>query len=212
MTPMISADHLAILALGWGAFAAAAIAPGPNLVAVASRALGAGRGAALRVAAGVAAGAFGWAMLTALGLGALFEAHPNLLGWLALAGGGYLLWLGAKGWRAALTGQGGEIAPAHGSGPLGDALHGLTVTATNPKVALLWAALSMFVAPAVASWSGLLLFATGAAVTAFAIYGGYGLVFSAGGVRRLYHRFARAAEAVFGTAFAALGAAMIAGR
>ena len=55
------------------------------------------------MAAGIAAGAFGWALLTALGLGALFEAFPALLRVLGVVGGANLAWLGFKGWRAALT-------------------------------------------------------------------------------------------------------------
>ena len=42
------------------------------MVAVASRGLGSGRKAALTVAFGIALGGFGWALLTATGLGALF--------------------------------------------------------------------------------------------------------------------------------------------
>ena len=201
-------DALPTLLAAWAAFAAAAISPGPNMVAVASRALGSGRTASLAVAFGIAIGAFGWALLTALGLGALFEAYPVLLRVLGLLGGAYLAWLGYKGWRSALTGTAGEIAPKAGTGLGRDMLHGLVVTATNPKVALLWASLATFVGGATTSWPTLLLFAGVSALPGFAIYGTYGLVFSAGGVRRLYDRFRRATEAVFGTIFGALGVAM----
>lgn len=54
------------------------------------------------------------------------------------------------------------------------------VTATNPKVVLLWASLSKFVGPAIESWPVLLLFTLGAAVIIFLIYGTYGLLFSMG--------------------------------
>lgn len=46
------------------------------------------------------------------------------------------------------------------------------------------------------------------ALLGLVIYGAYGLMFSAGSVRRLYDRFQRASEAVFGTIFGALGVAM----
>ena len=205
----MTAEALPTLLAAWGAFCAAAISPGPNMVAVASRALGSGRASGLATAAGIAVGAFGWALLCALGLGAVFEAAPAMLRVLGLLGGGYLAWLGFKGWRAALTGQGGEIAPRPGRGLRADMLHGLVVTATNPKVALLWASLATFVASATTTWPALLLFAGVSSLLGMAIYGGYALAFSVGGVRRLYARWARAAEAVFGTAFGLLGAAMI---
>ena len=202
-------DALPALLTAWAAFAAATISPGPNMVAVASRALGSGRTSALAVAFGIAVGAFGWALLCALGLGALFDAFPALLRVLGLLGGAYLAWLGFKGWRAALTGTAGEIAPKPGRGLLADTLHGLVVTGTNPKVALLWASLATFVSGATTSWPLLLLFAGVSALLGFAIYGACGLVFSVGGVRRLYDRFSRAAEGLFGTVFGALGIAMI---
>jgi threonine/homoserine/homoserine lactone efflux protein len=203
-------DVLPTLLAAWAAFAAAAISPGPNMVAVASRALGSGRRSAFATTGGIATGAFGWALLTALGLGVLFEAAPRLLTTLGLAGGAYLTWLGVKGWRAALTGQGGEIKPVAGRGLRTDFLHGLIVTATNPKVALLWASLATFVGGATTAWPALLLFAAVSALLATVIYGTYALVFSAGGARRLYARFDRAAEGLFGTAFGLLGIAMIA--
>jgi len=92
---------------------------------------------------------------------------------------------------------------------MGDFLHGLTVTSTNPKVALLWASLSTFVGPAITQWSYLILFTTGSAVIIFAIYGTYGWLFSTGHARGLYRRFPRASEAVFGTLFGGLGVFMM---
>ncbi|MDB4213597.1 LysE family translocator [Octadecabacter sp.] len=202
-------DPTPLILGAWLALATAAISPGPNLVAVASRALGSGRQSALVVALGLATGAFLWSFFTAVGLGALFKAYPMLLRILGMVGGGYLLWLGFKGWRAALTGKGGQIKPVQGAGLLTDFIHGLTVTATNPKVVLLWASLSTFVGPAIESWPVLILFTLGSAVIIFTIYGAYGLLFSTGSVRGVYDRFQRMSEAVFGTMFGMLGLFMI---
>ena len=198
-----------LILAAWLALATAAISPGPNLVAVASRALGSGRQSALVVALGLASGAFLWSFLTAVGLGALFSAYPVLLRILGVVGGFYLLWLGFKGWRAAITGKGGQIKAVEGQGILRDFLHGLTVTATNPKVVLLWASLSTFVGPAIESWLILFLFTSGSALIIFLIYGTYGLIFSLGGVRGVYHQFQRGSEAIFGSMFGLLGLFMI---
>lgn len=200
---------ISLILAAWIALATAAISPGPNLVAVASRGLGSGRKSALMVALGLAVGAFLWSFLTAVGLGALFSAYPVLLRILGVVGGAYLLWLGFKGWRAAITGKGGQITAVKGHGNLGDFLHGMTVTATNPKVVLLWASLSTFVGPAITTWPMLILFTTGSAIIIFLIYGTYGLLFSTGGARGVYHQFQRIAEAIFGSTFGLLGLFMI---
>lgn len=200
---------ISLVLTAWAALATAAISPGPNLVAVASRGLGSGRKSALSVAAGLACGALLWSFFTAVGLGALFEAYPVLLRVMGLLGGAYLLWLGFKGWRAALTGKGGQIAPVTGRGVWRDFLHGLTVTSTNPKVALLWASLSSFVGPAITDWLLLLMFTTGSAIIIFAVYGTYGWLFSTGRARGLYKKFAKTSEALFGTLFGGLGIFMM---
>ena len=200
---------ISLIFTAWAALATAAISPGPNLVAVASRGLGSGRSAALVVAAGLACGAFLWSFLTAVGLGTLFDAYPALLHIMGLFGGAYLLWLGFKGWRAALTGKGGQIAPIKGRGVWHDFLHGLTVTSTNPKVALLWASLSTLVGPAITDWPLLLMFTTGSTIIIFAIYGTYGCLFSTGRARGLYQQFQKTSEALFGTLFGALGIFMM---
>lgn len=70
--------------------------PGPSLVAVASAALGQGRRPALWVASGVATGILIWAIVVALGLGAILQAYPAMLTILKVLGGGYLIWLGLK--------------------------------------------------------------------------------------------------------------------
>ncbi|MEM0978511.1 MAG: LysE family translocator [Pseudomonadota bacterium] len=197
------------LLAAWGALAAAAISPGPNMVAVASRGLGSGRRAALTVTLGIALGGFFWAMLTAYGLGLLFEAYPMLLRALGLCGGAYLAWLGFKGWRSALRGGGSEIAPKASGGFWGDLGYGLIVTATNPKVALLWASLSTFVAGVTETIWITLIFAGVSALVLILIYGTYGLVFSASRMRILYERFTRTADALFGSAFGLLGLGMI---
>lgn len=198
-----------LILTAWLALALAAISPGPNLVAVASRGLGSGRNASLVVAAGLASGAFLWACLTAFGIGLLFQSHPEFLKLMAVVGGGYLVWLGYKGWRAAVTGKDSQIAPVAGSGACKDFLHGLTVTATNPKVALLWASLSTFVGPAMVDFSRLAAFTLGSAAIIFVIYATYGCLFSTQRMRSIYRSFQRTAEAAFGTLFGGLGLYLI---
>jgi threonine/homoserine/homoserine lactone efflux protein len=128
-----------LIMAAWITLATAAIFSDPNLVAVASRGLGSGRKSALIVALGLVFGGFGWPVLTAVGHNSLCAAFPILLRILGVIGGAYLGWFGFKGWRAPVTGKGGQITPAEGHGSVSEFFHSLAVTATNPKVALLWA-------------------------------------------------------------------------
>jgi threonine/homoserine/homoserine lactone efflux protein len=202
-------DTFLTLFAAWAALAAAALSPGPNMVAVASRGLGAGARSALTVAFGIAVGGVFWALLTSLGLGALFQKYPAALQILGCVGGCYLAWLGYKGWRTAVTGSKSDITPATSAGVWRDMRYGLIVTLTNPKVAVLWASLSTFVGGVTTSLTVLFIFAGASAAVLFVIYGGYGLLFSLGGVRKLYARFQTASDALFGTIFGTIGVAMI---
>lgn len=202
-------DTFPTILMAWIALATAAISPGPNMVAVASRGLGSGHKSALSVALGIAIGGFTWALVTSTGLGVLFQRFPILLQLLGIVGGSYLTWLGYKGWRAALNSSESQIDSVVGQGFWKDTSHGLIVTASNPKVALLWASLSTLVSSAISSQFLLFIFAGGSAIVLFVVYGGYGLLFSTGAVRRLYAKFQKSSEAVFGTIFGAIGLGMI---
>ncbi|MEM8787490.1 MAG: LysE family translocator, partial [Pseudomonadota bacterium] len=182
--------------------------PGPNMMAVSAAALARGRLAAVATAAGIASGVFAWAMLFALGVGALLAAAPGLLITLKLLGGAYLTYLGLRALRAAWVGGAtGTTGPVRRRAYL----TGLLVVLTNPKAALMWVAVTAYVSSLQMSTLGFLGVGAAAAGSAFAIYGGYALLFSTGGAVRIYARAARGIEAGFGTVFAALGLRLVAG-
>jgi threonine/homoserine/homoserine lactone efflux protein len=112
------------------------------------------------VAIGITFGGFFWAVLTSVGLGIVFETVPLLPRLMGVIGVAYLLWLGFKRWHSVLRGTPSDIAAAAGRGFWRDTQFGLMVTATNPKVALLWISLSTFVCAANASFGMLLVFAS----------------------------------------------------
>ena len=190
--------------------AAAQASPGPNLVAVASAALAQGRRAGLVVTSGVATGMLIWALAVSFGLGALFTAYPVSLLALKLAGGLYLLWLGLKGLRAAWIGRAASLGAAdRRRSDLQNWRRGLFVILTNPKAALMWAAVATFLfGQGLATWQ-VAAFGPVGALSGFAIYGSYALLFSTGTAGRFFRRFARATEAVFGAAFGLFGASLI---
>ncbi len=86
----------------------------------------------------------GYVLHTALlvaGLAALLTGMPGVLGWITLAGAGYLMWLGAstlRSWRAASFSAG---AGNDGSGRLRTFLQGMGTSGINPKGLLFYVAL-----------------------------------------------------------------------
>lgn len=86
----------------------------------------------------------GYVLHTALlvaGLAALLTGMPGVLGWITLAGAGYLMWLGAstlRSWRAASFSAGAGI---DGSGRLRTFLQGMGTSGINPKGLLFYVAL-----------------------------------------------------------------------
>ena len=71
--------------------------PGPNMIYLVSRSITQGQRAGMVSLLGVAAGFFGYLLLTCLGLAAVFEAVPAAYVALKWAGAAYLLWLA---WQA----------------------------------------------------------------------------------------------------------------
>ncbi|MEL7542337.1 MAG: LysE family transporter [Pseudomonadota bacterium] len=189
---------------------AAQAAPGPNLVAVASVGLAQGRAGALGVVAGVATGMLLWASGMALGLGVVLEAYPLSLLVMQLVGGGYLLFLAVKALKAAWRNEAVTIAPAARHLSVLQAWRrGLFVILTNPKAALMWAAVASYLFGVGLSALEVALFGPVAMVSALLIYGTYALLFSSGLAMRGYRRFARAFETAFGVLFGGLGATLM---
>ncbi len=186
------------------------VSPGPNLIAIASAAMGQSRRAALLVALGIATGAVIWVMLAALGIGVLVKAYPALLTVLKFAGGGYLLWIAIKALIAAKKGKIVQIPKAEQTvSDWASWRRGLLVVLTNPKVALGWTAIASFLFGSGLSALQVAAFAPLAAASAMLIYGGYGFLFSTGVAVRIYRRFFRIVEATFGVLFGVMGTSLI---
>lgn len=202
---------LSIYALTWLGVLAAQLSPGPNLAAVASVGLAQGRRPAWFVVTGVASGMFVWSVATALGLGALIEAFPLSLLLLKLLGGGYLLFLGVKAARATWRGQAGAHFSPDAT-PLSDGQawrRGVLVLLTNPKAALMWAAVASFLfGQGLSAWH-VLAFGPLGALSGLVVYGTYAWLFSTGVAMRGYARFSRWFEGVFAAAFGVMGASLV---
>lgn len=197
-----------VLPLALGILLAQA-SPGPNMMAVSAAAMGAGRGAGVLTAAGVASGVLVWALLCAAGMGAVIAGAPAALTLLKLAGGGYLLILALRALRsAARPGPAGQPAAVSMRGG-GAWTRGLVIVLTNPKAALMWVAVAAYLAGSAAPPAAYVAVGIGASASAFAIYGGYALLFSTRAATRGYARPRRGLDAAFGVVFGGLGARLV---
>lgn len=186
------------------------IVPGPNLLAVAGAALGQGLRSALCVTLGVATAIFIWVTVATFGLATLLVVYPPILILLKVLGGGYLCFLAFRAFWSALHGKDARLqANRLPLTPIGAWRRGLLVNLSNPKSALMWGAITTFMFGSGLSPAQVLGFAPIGFVSALFVYGGYGVLFSTSLARRIYSRFTRVVEAVFGAAFGALGGSLI---
>ncbi len=107
--------------------------PGPTILLVISYALGHVRKSASATVAGVALGDFTAMTASMLGLGALLAASAALFTVLKWIGAAYLIYLGAKLWRAPVADRTVAEEEAPVERPLRIFLHTYVVTALNPK-------------------------------------------------------------------------------
>lgn len=197
-----------ITALALGVLLAQAT-PGPNMAAVAASALSGGRRAGVLTAAGVAAGVLVWAALFAAGVGAVLNARPELMIAMKLVGGAYLTYLGGAALCSLIRRQRPQNAARAAHTVRRPFATGLLVVLTNPKAAAMWVAIALFAAGA--GWRDQVFFAIGpaAALSAFAIYGSYAILFSTDAAHRMFTRFEVAIKSGFGLVFGALGARLL---
>ena len=179
MTPSLFLSLLTV-------WVAAIVSPGPDVaqvirLGVRSRAAGVWTGL------GIMTGTAVWISASMLGLSALVNTRPELLAVLQLAGGAYLLWMGAGALRSGFSGHG---EPPGGEGSAGEGSEGEVYsparawrigTATNlsnPKALLFFGAVfAQFIRPGTGwEWNLLImtvLMATGVAwfmILAFAVH------------------------------------------
>lgn len=186
------------------------ISPGPNMLAVSSLALGTSRSAGLTAAVGVAAGVFVWSMLFAVGTGAVLLTVPESVVVMQLLGGSYFLYLAIKALRAAFSASPGKLSTQHRQKSLIQSfLTGLIVVLTNPKAALMWVAISLYLASQDPAGTKFLVVGVCAALSALLVYGSYAALFSSGVAVQAYTRFFRIVECAFGAVFLGIAAKLI---
>jgi threonine/homoserine/homoserine lactone efflux protein len=176
-----------------------AVTPGPaNLFAIATG-MAEGPRAALMGVLGMNTATLVWFAAAALGLGALVAAFPAAFHLIALLGGVYVLWLGARAlWASARP---PSEAEAQAAAPLkGSAfLRGFGVQIANPKAVLFFTAiLPPFLDPTRPAAAQLAAFATGTLMLDLAAMGAYGLAGGALSFRMQDRRFRRGFNLIVG--------------
>ena len=183
--------------------------PGPAVLLILRRAaLRGGRGA-IPTVLGLEAGLFLWALAAGAGLAAVIAASELAYTVLRVAGAAFLIWLGCKAWRAALTDRGELDLASEASGRSarrGGFLEGLGVQLANPKAAVFMFALYPQFVPqdgSVMAWT--VVFATIQVLFETALYIAFALAVgrASSWFRRSHIR--RRLDAASGTVLVALG-------
>jgi threonine/homoserine/homoserine lactone efflux protein len=175
------------------------VVPGPNVLFVITRSLQLGRAAGLAAVVGGALGVYVQVIAVAIGIGALVERSLLVFNVIKLAGAAYLVYLGVQAIRhrrslvAAL-----EIPQARRS-VRRMLLDGLTVGATNPKVAVFFAAVIPQFADRSAGHVPLQLLVLGAIFIGIALVSDSAWALAAGTARGWLARSPRRLELIGGT-------------
>lgn len=121
-----------------GISAALTVAPGPDVIFLASQGLAGGPRAGLAVALGLSSGLLVHTTLAALGVSALFAASPAAFNAVKWAGAAYMVWLAWGAFREEPAAAGAQALAGSAA-----ALYrrGVIMNLLNPKVALFFLAL-----------------------------------------------------------------------
>ena len=206
--------YLSGIILAYSAFLLAIASPGPNVLAVIGTSMSVGRRFGISLALGVAAGSFGWAMLTAAGLSALLASYASALTVIKIAGGFYLLWLAYKSFRSAASAHDIEAKTLSGvtRSPSGYFLRGFIVQMTNPKAALAWIAIiSLGLHENAPIWVAFSI-VLGTSILSVIIHCVYAVAFSTAVMVRLYAKARRWIQGVLGAFFTFAGIRLLTSR
>lgn len=192
---------LVSFSLLWGV---AVMTPGPNVILVSGAALDSSRRVAALTVAGILCGTVVWGTAGFFGVGLLFRAAPWLYAGLKLAGGAYIVYLGAK-----LLLKGPPTGPALAASGRGAGRRafrrGLTTQLSNPKsgafVATIFSATLPQDAPLSAGIAAILAMVTISGLW----YGGLSWGLGLARVKAAYLKSRRFVERAAGALFVAFG-------
>ncbi len=180
--------------------------PGPNHLTIITASVTAGRGAGIRAALGIAAGAFAWSVIAVSGIAVIFEVVPELYVGLRLVGAAYLIYLGVNAFLAARRGGVFKLEPDTTSpattAPFRTAF---LVMMTNPKAVLFFGSiLTAFIPPDGPRWlMAVIVVQIGMSAAVLNVFAA--LFFSSPPVMRGFQRASFVMSVLFGLLFCGLG-------
>ena len=192
----------------WLILGAALIAsgtPGPANVAIAGTSLNMGRRLGLALASGVTTGSLMWSVAAASGLSALMLANAWVIEAIRYAGAGYLLFLGLKSAKSALTPSQPMLTGVAVSSPRRAYAKGLAIHLTNPKAIFFFGSIYSLAVPPTATVGEIATVVIAVGLQSALIFHFYALLFSSAPIARRYMKARRWFEAAFAVAFVVLG-------
>lgn len=189
----------------------ATASPGPSNMAIMGTAMKQGRSAALALAGGVIGGSMLWALLAACGILTVLATFAQLLTFLKVGGGLYLLWLAFKSGKSALCTCGTTDFSARDERVAYGKLfrQGILMHVGNPKAILTWVAIMSVALRPNLTVATLLMVIFGCAVICLVVFGGYALLFSTAVMGAFYRRIRRGLDALLACCFAIAGLKLI---
>ncbi len=167
----------------------ATASPGPATLSIMDIAMVKGRKSALIFASGVLCGSFVWALLALFGVAVLLATYANLLYWLKIAGGLYLLWLSYKSLKKinlnkATSNKKQRYKISHTK----LFTQGLALHITNPKALFTWLAIVSLALPQNASISLSFIIVSACMLLGIVVFGGYAILFSTPKAQAVYKK------------------------
>jgi len=200
MTEFVSLASIALT------FFIVTISPGPATISNAATAMQYGRKASLTYAAGLSCGLAFWGLIAASGMGAVLQSSIYLLVALKILGGLYLLWLAFLSARSAWRSEAGNMLITCKKNWF---LRGLLLNLSNPKAVLAWMA-ALSVGLKVNDDLSVIVTSTAICiVVGFAANALYSILFSVGGVMRVYRHCRRWVDGFMAGLFVLAGVGLI---
>jgi threonine/homoserine/homoserine lactone efflux protein len=188
-----------------GAALMASGTPGPANVAIAGTSMNMGRRIGLALASGVTTGSLMWSVAAASGLSALMLANAWVVEIIRYAGAAYLIFLGLKSAKSALSPRQPLLTGVAVSSPKRAYAKGLAIHLTNPKAIFFFGSVYSVGVPPTAPVSEIATVVVVVGIQSALIFHGYALLFSSAPIARRYMKARRWFEAVFAAAFILLG-------
>ncbi len=195
-----------------GAALLGGLTPGPATLAIAGTSLHRGRKVGLALAWGVTSGAIVWAIFAALGIGSVLAANQWLIEIIRYAGAAYLLWLGWKSAKMALTEK--ELVPTDvGANTLFVAwIKGALIHLTNPKAVIFWGSILAIGLKPNAPHTSIVWIIIICMLINIVLVTSYALLFSSSSLTQKYLRLRRWFESLFAVFFFGAAAKLLTNR